>query len=31
MLFDTEGWDVVGCGNEVQERGNMCIPTADSC
>ena len=26
-----EGWDGVGGGREVQEGGNICIPTADSC
>ena len=26
-----EGWDGVGGGRKVQEGGEMCIPTADSC
>ena len=25
------GWDVVGGGKEVQERGDLCITLADSC
>ena len=28
---DPEGCDRVGGGREVQERGNICIPMADSC
>ena len=32
LLCDNlEGWDVVGGGREVQERGDICIPVADSC
>ena len=31
VLCDTEGWDVVGCGKEVQEGGGVCTPMADSC
>ena len=32
MLCDNlEGWDGVGCGKEVQEGGDVCIPVADSC
>ena len=32
MLCDNlEEWDGVGGGREVQERGNICIPMADSC
>ena len=27
----TVGWDGVGEGREVQKRGDICIPTADSC
>ena len=31
MLCDNlEGWDVVGGEWEVQEGGDICIPTADS-
>ena len=41
MLYDTgisnpvlcdilDGWDRVGGGKEVQERGDICIPMADS-
>ena len=26
-----EGWDGLGVGKEVQERGDVCIPMADSC
>ena len=32
MLCDSlKGWDGVGGGKEVQEDGDMCILTADSC
>ena len=32
MLCDNlEGWDGLGAGKEVQERGDVCIPMADSC
>ena len=31
VLCDTERWDVVGCGKEVQEGGGVCTPMADSC
>ena len=32
MLCDNlEEWDGVRSGREVQERGEMCIPLADSC
>ena len=31
MLCDNpEGWDGVGCGRQVQEGGDICIPMADS-
>ena len=26
-----DGWDVEGDGGEVQKRGDICIPMADSC
>ena len=26
-----EGWERLGGGREVQERGDICIPTTDSC
>ena len=26
-----EGWDGVEGGREIQEGGDICIPTADSC
>ena len=26
-----EGWDRVGDGREIQERGDICIPVGDSC
>ena len=26
-----EGWEGVGGGRDVQEGGDICIPTADSC
>ena len=26
-----DGWDGEGGGREVQEGGDICIPTADSC
>ena len=28
---DLEGWDGVGYGKEIQERGDICILVADSC
>ena len=32
MLCDNlERWDGVGSGREVQEGGDICIPTANSC
>ena len=32
MLCDNlEWWDRVGDRKEVQDRGDICIPTADSC
>ena len=32
MLCDSlKGWDGAGGGKEVQEDGDMCILTADSC
>ena len=32
MLCDNlEWWDGVGCGREVQEERDICIPMADSC
>ena len=31
LCISLEGWDREGNGKEVQERGYMCIPMADSC
>ena len=32
MLCDKlEGWEGVGDGREVQERGNICVPVDNSC
>jgi len=31
LCIHLEGWDGEGDGNEVQKRGDICIPTADSC
>ena len=31
LCGNLEGWDVVGGGKEVPERGDTCIPMADSC
>ena len=31
LCDNLEGWDRVGGGREIQEGGNICIPTADSC
>ena len=31
VFFNLEGWDGSGGGREVQEGGDICIPTADSC
>ena len=31
LCDNLEGWDGMGDGREVQEEGNICIPTADSC
>ena len=31
LCINLEGWDGVGEGREVQKRGDICIPTADSC
>ena len=30
-LYQVEGWDGEGGGREVQERGDIWIPMADSC
>ena len=30
LCINLEGWDGVGGGREVQEGGDICIPTADS-
>ena len=29
--INLEGWDGAGDGREVQQGGDICIPTADSC
>ena len=31
LCINLEGWDWEGVGREVQNGGNKCIPTADSC
>ena len=31
LCDNLEGWDGVRGGREVQERGDICIPMADSC
>ena len=31
LCINLEGWDGEGGGREVQKRGDMCIPMADSC
>ena len=31
LCDDLKGWCAAGCGREVQEGGDRCIPTADSC
>ena len=31
LCDNLEGWDRVGSGTGLQERGDICIPTADSC
>ena len=31
LCDNLEGWNGVGVGREIQERGDMCIPVADSC
>ena len=31
LRINLEGWDREGDGEEVQEGGDICIPTADSC
>ena len=31
LCDNLEGWDRVGCGKEVQEGVDICIPVADSC
>ena len=30
-LYQSEGWDGVENGREVQKGGDICIPMADSC
>ena len=30
LCINLEGWDEEGDGREVQERGDICIPMADS-
>ena len=30
LCNNLEWWDEVGCGRDVQEEGDMCIPMADS-
>ena len=30
LCINLEGWDGPGNGREVQKRGNVCIPMADS-
>ena len=31
LCINLEGWDVEGDKREVQNRGDICIPMADSC
>ena len=31
LCVNLEGWDGEGDGREVQKRGEICIPMADSC
>ena len=31
LCDNLEGWNGVGSGREVQEGGDICIPTANSC
>ena len=31
LCIDLEWWDGEGDGREVQKKGNICIPMADSC
>ena len=31
LCTNLEGWDEEGDGREVQKRGDICIPMADSC
>ena len=31
LCENLKGWDVEGGGEQVQERGDACIPMADSC
>ena len=31
LCINLEGWNGEGDGREVQKRGNICIPMADSC
>ena len=31
LCDNVAGWSVVGGGKETQERGDICIPLADSC
>ena len=31
LCINIEGWGGVGDGKEVQKRGDICIPIADSC
>ena len=31
LCINLDGWDGEGDGKEVQKRGNICIPMADSC
>ena len=31
LCINLEGWDREGDGKEVQDRGDICVPKADSC
>ena len=31
LCINLEGWDEEGDGREIQKRGDICIPMADSC
>ena len=31
LCDNLEGWDRLGGGRKVQERGDICMPVADSC